>query len=436
MTTPLEDRVKHPTRRLGRLTALTAALAGAVVATASTTGSNAFAGPTTDAKPASPATRAVAPEGPAPAGFASWRDLLATQERLLDAATRLDGSVRGRTGFTGIELAVPERQVRLYWHGAVPAEVTATVAGLRDRAGVAVKPARHSRRQLEAARARLTGRAGTAASVVRVGVPADGRGLEVAVQGSAARARGSLRSVVGDVRLEVTGGEPARSLYSRVDDAPAFWGGARTTNGRTGGGCSTGFAIASRATGQRSILTAGHCALNGDIIYTGTRRYAFGTATDRFAAQDTLRIPANTAGRVYDGGVGVGEFSKPVAGAVDTFPGLWLCTSGSYSGARCNIVTRGVNEWINTDVGPMGPLSRAEEVNRQSAAGQGDSGGPVFALTSDFSRMIAAGTISAGDLAGARATCTGVQGRLCSWRIWFADVADALARYNSAIVLG
>jgi hypothetical protein len=423
-------------RRIRRLAALTAALAGAVVA-ASATGPAAAGPGTADIKPAAPTSRAVAPDGPAPSGFASWRDLLATQERLRDAATRLDGAVRGRAGFTGIELSVLDRQVRLYWHGAVPAAVTESVTGLRGRASIAVKPARYSRHQLNAAAARLTGRSGPAAApVLRVGIPADGHGLEVGVRGSAVKARGSLASVAGGVAIDVSSDQAARPLYSRLDDVPAFWGGGREVNARTGGQCSTGFAIANRSTGQRSILTAGHCGENGDRIDTGTRRYAIGTVTAKVAAADTLHLPTNAGGRIYDGGVGVGEFSKPVAAAWDSFPGLWLCTSGSYSGARCNIVIRAVNEWINTNAGWMGPLTRAEHVNRQSAAGQGDSGGPVFALTSDYSRVIAVGTISAGDVGGAAAACTGIQGRLCSWRIWFADVADSLVRYNSAIVLG
>jgi hypothetical protein len=300
-----------------------------------------------------------------------------------------------------------------------------------------VKPARYSHRQLTAAAGRLTGRAGAGAAVLRVAIPADGHGLEVGVRGSAAQARGSLAAVTGGVAVDVASDKAAaQPLYSRVDDSPPFWGGARLVNGRTGSQCSTGFAIASRATGQRSMLTAGHCGLNGDVQYTGTRRYVVGTSTDRFATQDTMRLPTNAAGRVFDGGVGVGEFSKPVAGAWDSFPGLWVCTSGSFSGARCNIVVRAVNEWINTSAGWMGPLTRAEEASYQSAAGQGDSGGPVFGLTSDYSRVIAVGTISAGDVGSARANCFGVQGRLCSWRIWFADVADSLVRYNSAIVLG
>jgi hypothetical protein len=427
--------MSNHTRRSRRLSALVAlavpALAGALAAAATP----ATAVPA-DTKPAAPATRAVAPDGPVPAGFASWRDLLAAQEKLSAAATRLDGAVRDHAGFTGIELSVPDRQVRLYWHGAVPASVNQTVAGLRGQTSVAVKPARYSHRQLTAAATRVTARAGAGAAVVRVSVPADGHGLQVGVRGSAAQARGSLAAVAGGVAVDVASDKAAEPLYSRVDDSPAFWGGARLVNGRTGSQCSTGFAIASRVNGQRSMLTAGHCGVNGDVQYTGTRRYVVGTSTDRFPTQDTMRLPTNAGGRVYDGGVGVGEFSKPVAGAWDSYPGLWICTSGSFSGARCNIVIRAVNEWINTTIGWMGPLTRAEQVQGQNAAGQGDSGGPAFALTSDLSRMIAVGTISAGDVGAARTACTGVQGRLCSWRIWFADVADSLYRYNSAIVVG
>jgi hypothetical protein len=46
------------------------------------------------------------------------------------------------------------------------------------------------------------------------------------------------------------------------------------------------------------------------------------------------------------------------------------------------------------------------------------------------------GTTCAGCPTTAPATCTGVHGRACSWRIWYADVADTLIRYNSSVVTG
>ncbi|HYN96146.1 MAG TPA: hypothetical protein VES42_20060 [Pilimelia sp.] len=414
-------------RRRTTLLALSAALCGLMGA--------GISGPAAaDDKPVGP-TRAVAPDGAVPAGFASWRDLLTAQNTLQGAAAQLNQAVRGRPGFAGLDLAVQDRQVRLYWHGAVPADVNSAVTAVRGRASVAVKPARHSYQQLAAAAARLTRRSADTALVVRVAIPPDGRGVQVGVRGSAASSRDRL-AAVAQVPLEVAGGEQIQPLYSRVDDVPPFWGGARIVNARTGGQCSTGFAIANRSTGARSMLTAGHCGENGDRFDTGTRRYVVGYGTDKAAQADTLRIPTSAAGRTYDGGVGVNEFSKPVAGAWDSWNGLWVCTSGSFSGARCNIQIKGQNEWVQTSSGWFFPMTRAERVDYQSAAGQGDSGGPVFALTADYSKVIAVGTISAGAVGSAPAACTGVQGRLCSWKIWFADVADSLNRYNSSIVLG
>ena len=198
--------------------------------------------------------------------------------------------------------------------------------------------------------------------------------------------------------------------------------------------CSTGFAIA--IGGVSKMLSAGHCGANGGSAYDGGGQY-MGTISGDTNAYDTLYINTSSAGRIYDGGVGTGEFSKPVVGASHSYVGDWLCTSGAYSGARCNeqVIAVNVTIWVGYYIYGM---VRAEQVNHTNAVGNGDSGGPVFSLSADPNKVIAKGTVSAIDTSTSVA-CTGIptgNGRTCAWRFYYADVVNSLNRYGAAIVTG
>ncbi len=370
--------------------------------------------------PAAPAAPALPGAGDAPGGFASWADLMREQERLTAAADRIVGA--GGTGFAGIEVSAEDRQLRLYWKGRPAAPVRELLDSLRGDVAVQLNEARYSQKQLLAEARRVARAAGVTAASPAV----DGSGLSISVSAPSA-----VKAADAVTEVPITGHDIAKpSLSSRGNDYPPYWGGARWN------GCSTGFAI--WVGGYSKMLSAGHCAANGNYAYDGGGDY-MGTVSGDTNAYDTLYINTRSAGRIYDGGVGTGEFSKPVAGASRSYVGHWLCTSGAYSGARCNIQVKATNQTIWVGSYYMYGLVRAEQVNYTNAAGNGDSGGPVFSLTSDYSRVIAKGTISAGDSYGAPATCTGVPAsstRKCSWRIWYADIANSLSRYGGSIVTG
>ncbi len=152
-------------------------------------------------------------------------------------------------------------------------------------------------------------------------------------------------------------------------------------------------------------------------------------------AYDRLLINARGGGRIFDGGVGTGEFSKPVVGAATPFVGEWLCQSGSFSGARCNIVVKAKNVNINTDLGYVNyGTVKAEQVDHQNAVAKGDSGGPMFALNwPNANQVIAKGTNTAIDL-GAQTACTGVA-TVCAWRTYFTDITTSLAGYPGASIV-
>lgn len=359
--------------------------------------------------------------GSPPGGFHDWADLMKVQARLDAAADRIGAA--GGEGFSGIVVSPENRKLRVYWKGRPPSSVREVIDAQRHDVAIDVLSARFSKKELTAAANRVLHQPG----VTEASADPEGAGLVV----SAERGHRPSDPTVPIVRLETAAPTP----LSRNDDWAPYWGGARWGANWTGQGCSTGFAI--WVGGYTKMLSAGHCGANGQTAYDGGGQ-VMGSISGDNNSYDTLYINASSAGRIYDGGVGSGEFSKPVAYASRSYVGDWLCTSGSYSGAVCNIRVTATNLTINIGYYVYG-IVRAEQVNHTNAAGNGDSGGPVFSLSSDPNRVVAKGTITAGDPSSAPATCTGVPagpGRSCTWRMYYADITTAFNLYGASIVTG
>jgi hypothetical protein len=132
---------------------------------------------------------------PVPAGFSSWAEVHAVQERqdvvadqLAEAAVAPDG-----TGFGSIVAEPDNRQLRLYWKGALPASVRALLAQDTE-VTVIVQPAAYSATELQSEidrmmAARPAGLAPSADRVTGAGPRSDSSGLKVFVNGTAAAGR-------------------------------------------------------------------------------------------------------------------------------------------------------------------------------------------------------------------------------------------------------
>lgn len=400
---------------------LTAALGGAVVLVLATAGT-ALAEPdpdgkTLDAKPTGTAPSGTSAEGgPVPGGFTSWGELRAMQQKLNDAADRITAA--DDDGLAGVVAAPENRELRVYWAGKPSPAVADLLADVNRAVPVKVLPAAHSHRSLRAEAARLVRQPGVTSAAPKV----DGSGLVLGVR-DPARAQALSASVPVDQVASAP--EP---MASRGNDSPPYWGGARWN------GCSTGFAV--WHAGVTKMLSAGHCGANGQGAYDGGGDY-MGPIEGDDNAYDRLLINTWSSGRTYDGGVGVNEFSKPTAGAARSYVGNWVCDSGAYSGALCGIQVKYTNVTIN-----IGYLVYqtvwAEQVDHVAPVGNGDSGGPVFDLTSDHLRTIAKGTNTAIDLS-TQAPCRGVPegpSRRCAWRFFYVDVVNSLNAYGATIVTG
>lgn len=386
---------------------------------------------------AAPASAAPKP-GP---GGGAVDELQVRQRPLVDAATRIRAVVdEDRSNFAGIEL-IGSTELRLYWKGTPPAAVAKVVKQLRQSVPIKVVPAAYALRELKTEATRLV-KEGTASGVVLAAPLADGSGLRVRVEESATtRAAQALTTVPTSVEV---GDAPTPT--GRWADTVPFWGGStieRPVNANTVARCTTAFA--GRRNNQNVLLTAGHCGSTGQAWTTPSGTYfsriTVGTGNYKAPDLEALFIPVSDhRGRIYDGGVdptgqGIGEFSKGVAGWAPPEVGQYICQSGSYSGVRCSI--RITLKWVTyaLDAGTIVTNGvEAQRDDKANAVGKGDSGGPIFRLSSDPNRVIALGVQSAAD--GSKpATCTGIATQ-CYWRLYFADLTQIVGHTGFTITVG
>lgn len=408
--------MKHRYRGSGRGTVRAVVAVGLAVLATTVAASPVAAGPV---RPAT-ADATAGPAGPVPGGFASWRDLMAMQERLNDAAATITAAAAktgSGTGLAGIVADPESRRLRLHWKGAVPAEVSAIVTTVRGRIPVDVVPARHSEAELLAAARQVAVRPG----VHTVAPNVDGSGLTARVSGQPSDvAAASLTELGVPVRVEQAPA-PTHLLGKSNDSAPYY--GAGLWSG-SAGWCSTGFAVKHQNIDR--MLSAGHCGANGDTARDGGGDVMGSVVSDN-DVRDTLMIATISIGTMFTGAFDSAT-SRPVSGSSASLVGNVVCRSSALSNETCRIkVTR-----VNVSVGGNSPMVEAEQLDRVNAAGQGDSGGSVFAYNSANNKVTAYGTISSGDSATPVA-CTGVTGRQCFWRIYYADIAKTLAHYGATL---
>jgi hypothetical protein len=366
-----------------------------------------------------------------PAGFASWEDLLKVQQRMNATADQITTAARqsSDSGFAGVIADPTNRELRVYWKGRPPPDLTARTGSTSP---VKVIAAAYSERELERASARLLARSGD--QITTVGPRADGAGLIVGVPHGF-----TSQSIDADVPVTVqTGVTP--SPTTRWNDSPPWWGGDAWVNAATGSGCSTGFAVFHG--GVARMLSAAHCASVGNIATDPTGE-VIGPVIAGNASTDTLIINGSSAGRVFNNttdaaGNPVTEFSNPVIGAANSFVGNFVCTSGAYSGTRCSIQVRATGLCINIGVVVCNQV-QAENTTFTNAIGQGDSGGPVEMVNaSNTSQVFAAGTNTAIDL-NTEVSCTGYvpTGRRCAWRMYYENIFTGMSGVGASdVVLG
>lgn len=374
-----------------------------------------------------------------PPGFSSWEEVFRVQNPLSEAANRLYEVAKAseQSGYAGITVSVEDRGLTLYWQGTLPEPMQQALTKERaNNVQISVQSAPYSRLELDQ-QAEAIFRAGTLPGGVvvhAVGARNDGTGLNVGVHAAegvvaggdvAQAARTALQEIGDGVPVFVTEEAPPTFL-SRENDPNKNGGATIYTDNRT---CTSGFGANWPSEQKSYVITAAHC---GDI---GSRwriqDQPIGTAEGRDVYNDALFIatPGGAGDAIWDGpGYGQsGQFGKFVRGTANTFPDEIVCVSGSLTGVMCSL--RVVDTNIITP-SPNGPIhvNEIHQTNKQIAAGEGDSGGPVFVPT-DPKGVIARGLISQGVGVSYCPDPQGGSPRKCSSVLYVTDIKDALARY-------
>ena len=142
--------------------------------------------------------------------------------------------------------------------------------------------------------------------------------------------------------VEVVQGEVRRA--TRLSDSTPHWGGSSITNG--GGTCSSGMPVKNSA-GTRFMVTAGHCFLAGQAVWSpGSPYYSWGTVVNRapFPTWDMELLGGSSYGTYAYTGPVVSNGFKPFLGAGDPVVGFNnYCHSGQTSGEGCGHTVTGLS---------------------------------------------------------------------------------------------
>jgi V8-like Glu-specific endopeptidase len=225
----------------------------------------------------------------------------------------------------------------------------------------------------------------------------DGSGLIVAMEAGGPTTLAGLP----DVGVPTTVSTEARMQpVSRDNDTAPWSGGARITNTSIGAGCTSGFGVDTPS--GPAILTAGHCGDPGHRFTDGGGEL-IGTAGGVDKNFDIMVIPARaTSNKIYDGGNDSSQ-QRTVTSAGAPFIGEKLCQSGRTS---ANAVGRPIcNLQVQFEHTDSQRLWEARQLDGETAARPGDSGGPVYFDRGD-------GTVIA------RGTTTRVAGRQFGFGGW------------------
>jgi hypothetical protein len=337
----------------------------------------------------------------------------------------------------------------LYWQGTLPEPMQQALTKERaNNVQISVKSAPYSRLELDQ-QAEAILRAGTLPGGVvvhSVGARNDGSGLNVGVHAAegvvagsdvAQAARTALQEIGDGVPVFVTEEAPPRFL-SREND-PYKNGGATLYDGN-GGVCTSGFGAYWPFVQKSYVITAAHCGGLGSRW--GIQNQSIGTAEGRDVYNDALFIatPGGAGDAIWDGpGYGQnGQFGKFVRGAAHTLPGEYLCVSGSLTGVMCSLhvdqngIKLPYRDPFDGNTQKEIHVNRIHQINNHIAAGQGDSGGPVFVpnIPGDQQGVTARGLITGA--AGVEVSCPNPLGgqRNCSSALYVTDIKDALAGYQ------
>lgn len=265
----------------------------------------------------------------------------------------------------------------------------------------------------------------------------DGSGLEVGVDTTKAPNRESAKTSTeaGGIPLTMRPGGEAETASRDFDAGPDFIAGADITTPVPGGvrACSSSFAIFAYYGGswEEQLLTAHHCA-NGSSTGTWkagnyTNSPVIGTDIASPAASDIAVIRGKDYAPYMYYGPNTSNVAVAIFGYAVPIVGATVCYSGAPTGTVCNNEVTHVNVTVSYPGLTYSNQVRTVQRLGTPAAGNGDSGGPVFGVNAS-SQALAVGVISG--MQNASANCTGdpaTSTRSCSATLFYAPVVDHFA---------
>ncbi|WP_405059316.1 S1 family peptidase [Kribbella sp. NBC_01505] len=299
------------------------------------------------------------------------------QRPLVEAADQVAAVVEtaGLTGYAGLVLT--DDSVVLWWKGTPPTRIQQAVASAGRTAPVRIAKAVHSKAELDAAAKSIEAwqKQNPNNGIDAVKDPGDGSGLVLGVS------PGRQKTAALGQTLQQQTGVPVRVIAeaplkptSRNDDWSPWIGGAGLWNQSAGAICTTGFGVKD-AQGRPYILTAGHCGSPGQQFADRQGEY-IGNMGAKNGDHDIALIPTNAVDfQLYVGNSNDNLVQNvPFWGHV--YIGQFLCQGGQTSaseigGPVCNIKVL----FFYND---REDLVEGEQMDGQSAARGGDSGGPMY----------------------------------------------------------
>jgi hypothetical protein len=357
-------------------------------------------------------------------------------------------------GFAGEEVLPTVPGLDVYWHGRLPALVNRTMLGASRTSGVVVRflPAPYSLAQLIALRTRIISEPGFAtAGISTIMIYPQATGLYIGVSHGSAAARrlpAIAASAIGlhyypAAVMSAAYGAPAvasSALPGRYKDTPPFWGGDFISSSykKKPIYCSSGFGVHfANAKHTYFMLTAAHCVAHDEL---GTQLFKImgngkdvGTTFSLSENNDTVSLAtasgvhgAGGGNKIYTGNTSMknshGQGSAYVMGAAAVHAGDVVEQSGAWSGQRTQIKVKTTEAmWVLPTLDGYTMYifgAYSYKANHSNAAGEGDSGGPVFINVKGGVKAV--GIVSAIG-ANQPATCTGIRekNRYCSWVLYF-----------------
>jgi hypothetical protein len=327
---------------------------------------------------------------------------------ILSAATDLDRE------FDGVSVQWDEeRELLVVWVDP-DADIGAVRRAVEDLRleHVQVESAPYSAADLQGVADRLVTAGTLAGAEVQWAGPAPDRsGVDVGVDRAVPQTRAPAE-IDGIPVSPVVDGEI--SAASRDLDSAPFNAGAvifRVTSGTWGKRCTTAFAIRALRGGtyEDQLLTAEHCGREGSSTTWRTGLYTntpiVGDQTYGGTDTDIMKLRGQSYGPYMYYGPKGANTAVAVKGHAAPFAGMYIHHSGASSGVAYNSVVTHTGLSVNYGDGLIyHGITRAVHPDGLMVAGNGDSGGPVFALDQN-GYVHAVGIISG--ISDGRSSCRG-----------------------------